>query len=52
MNKVLKWPHKTRPNADWIIENLGTYYWGPIGEAPFVKNIGAGFSNRGTGYKY
>jgi len=52
INKVLKRPHKTRPDANWIIDNLGTYYWGPIGEPPYIKSIGGGYSNRGMGYKY
>jgi hypothetical protein len=41
-----------RPDADWIIDNLGVYYWGPIGEEAYVKNIGRGASNRATGIVY
>ena len=52
INKTLKYPHTTTPNADWIIENLGTYYWGPIGEASYINNIGSGHSNRTSDYKY
>jgi hypothetical protein len=52
INKVLKKPFNKTPDADWIIKNLGTYYWGSIGEPAFVKNIGSGQSNRAKGYKY
>lgn len=31
---------------EWVAENLGTFYYGPIGEPAFCRHIGAGYSNR------
>ena len=53
IQRVLKKNAKEeRPDANWIIENLGTYYWGKIGEPAYVKNIGKGLSNRAIGINY
>jgi hypothetical protein len=46
INKELKKPFTITPPADWIIQNLGTYYLGPIDEWAYCKSIGGGFSNR------
>jgi hypothetical protein len=32
----------------WVAENLGTFYYGPIGERRFCRHIGYGHSNRGV----
>jgi len=36
-------------SPDWIIEKIGTYYYGGIDEKAFVKHIGSGYSNRVKG---
>jgi len=32
--------------ADWVIENMGTYYFGKFDEKAFCKHVGDGYSNR------
>jgi len=49
VNRLLK---KVPRNADWVIKNLGTYYFGGIGNERYCASIGAGFSNRNKGYRY
>jgi len=36
-------------SAEWVIQNLGTYYFGPIDEKAYCRHIGAGHSGRVEG---
>lgn len=45
MNKLLKQSNGHR-TPEWINNNTGTFYYGPIKEPGFCKHIGGGFSNR------
>jgi len=51
INKKLQMEVKddnTLKTHQWVAENMGTFYYGPIGERRFCRHVGFGHSNRGV----
>jgi len=46
INDAMKGNRKMPPNAQWVIENTGTYFFGPRGNRAYVKHIGHNNSMR------
>jgi len=50
INSILQKDAPERKSADWVKKNLGTYYFGPVGEGWYVDNIGKGKGQRNPDY--